>query len=125
MSSPLSTAAADRVRTRTRALGPRILAASAPPVLVPGKHRQKGLLSRAPTAVGLVQLVRRGLRRLGLGGGAVRLALERAFDLEVAVGLVTDLLGQLLVVDAFAGGTGAACAGGGLLGRLLGHCGSS
>ena len=47
--------------------------------------------------------------------GAVGLALERALDLEVAVGLLADLLGQLGVADALAGGLGGAGVGGGLL----------
>jgi hypothetical protein len=38
------------------------------------------------------EVVAGGLRGLDVGGGAVRLALEGALDLEVAVGLLGDLL---------------------------------
>src|SRR4051794_31831215 len=56
-----------------------------------------------------------GLRRLGGGRRTGGLAGEHVLGLEVARGLVTDLVGHVVVADVGAGGSGGAGVGGGLL----------
>lgn len=71
------------------------------------------------------QLVPGGLGSFGIADRSVALPLEDVLGLEVAGGLLGDLLGELLVVEALPGCGGRAefgrRGGAGLVGRLLAH----